>query len=429
MRPCRPLLAGALAVLATAAVPAAASAAPRHNRGLTIHAQPHEIVAGDGVLIHGQLAGPDHGGQRIVLYHRIADAPSFTPISTTTTNALGEYEFTRAVGVVLTNRSWFVREQGTHGSVHSRTIHERVASSVSFTTSSPDDVTGHPVVFSGHVTPDHAGGIVLLQQQRGASDDWQTIARSRIGGDSNFILTHRWRFPGAQNVRALVPGNVRNVAGPSNPVAIVVQQNQVPGFTIASSAPIITDGQSATVSGVLDQAGTTTPQAGATVALVGAVPGSGRSLHVLQTTSTGSDGSYSFTVAPTTNEAYEVRTTVAPRRHTARLIEGVQDVVTMSVSSSTPSVGEMVSFTGTVAPGKDGHVIYLQKLGADNDWHTVEVSRVLPGSTFRFGWTFGTAGTKQFRARITGGDVNVGGASSPVTVDVSQPALSSLPQG
>jgi hypothetical protein len=72
-------------------------------------------------------------------------------------------------------------------------------------------------------------------------------------------------------------------------------------------------------------------------------------------------------------------------------------------------------------------VIYLQRLGADNDWHTVQVSTVTPSSTFQIPWTFGTAGTKEFRARITGGPANVGGASPPVTIDVTQPALSTLP--
>ena len=42
-------------------------------------------------------------------------------------------------------------------------------------------------------------------------------------------------------------------------------------------------------------------------------------------------------------------------------------------------------------------------------------------STFQFGWTFGKAGTYQFRARINGDRGNVGGASAPVTITVSPP--------
>ena len=72
-------------------------------------------------------------------------------------------------------------------------------------------------------------------------------------------------------------------------------------------------------------------------------------------------------------------------------------------------------------------MIYLQRLGKDGDWHTVEVRFVNASSTFQFGWTFGTAGVKQFRAQIDGGPANVGGASNPVTIDVTQPPLSKLP--
>jgi hypothetical protein len=74
-------------------------------------------------------------------------------------------------------------------------------------------------------------------------------------------------------------------------------------------------------------------------------------------------------------------------------------------------------------------VIYLQKLSADNHWHTVEVRRVSSASTFSFGWTFGAAGAKRFRARILGGPVDIGGASAPVAVTVTQPPLGSLPTG
>ena len=70
-------------------------------------------------------------------------------------------------------------------------------------------------------------------------------------------------------------------------------------------------------------------------------------------------------------------------------------------------------------------MIYLQRLGADGNWHNEEVRFVTNASTFQFGWTFGKAGTYQFRARITGDRGNVGGASAPVTITVS-PAVSTI---
>jgi hypothetical protein len=88
-----------------------------------------------------------------------------------------------------------------------------------------------------------------------------------------------------------------------------------------------------------------------------------------------------------------------------------------------------VVFTGTVTPDKSGHVIYLQKLGSDNDWHNVEVRVVRSDASFRFGWTFGSAGSKQFRARIPGGPYNLGGASQAVTIGVTLPPVTALPPG
>ena len=103
-------------------------------------------------------------------------------------------------------------------------------------------------------------------------------------------------------------------------------------------------------------------------------------------------------------------------------------MVTLTSSSPTSTVGGHVLFTGTVTPDKAGHVIYLQKQGPDGDWHTVEVRLVQSDATFQFGWTFGGAGTKMFRARIPGGPFNLGGASPPVTITVTGLAPpSSLP--
>ncbi len=430
------VLAAVIAAFAFAAVAGTAGAAPHHNRGLTIHAVPHRIIAGEAVLIYGQLKGPDHANQLIRLYHRINPNPRFSLISVTRTDSAGRYEFTRAEGIVETNRSWFVRGPGL---THSRTVHERVAALVTLAASASSGTTGHALVFSGHVTPLHGGERVLLQVQKGSGDDWATLASARLtfvgshtnpGGanPSTYEISYAWRTPGERNVRVLFPGDSRNTAGASDPVAIVIEQAQVSDFTINTSDPIVPDGQPATISGKLYRPDTTTPEPNTRVSLFARMPGQSP-YHEVQSTSTGADGSYSFTVQSTTNELYQVRTTFAPPRSSAVLFEGVQDVVTMTASSSTSTVGGHITFTGNVSPGKSGHVVYLQKFGQDNEWHTVEVRILHSKSNFHFGWTFGTAGAKQFRARIFGGQVNIGGASAPVTIDVTQPPLSSLPTG
>jgi hypothetical protein len=407
------VLATLVAILAATAVTSVASAAPGHNRGLTINAIPNPIDAGEGVFIYGHLNVAPVGGQTIVLYHHLAGSGfGYTKIGKTTTDSHGFYEFTRAEDVVMTNRSWFVREQGVH-QIHSRTVFERVSALVSLASSTTSAVTGQPVTFTGTVTPNHAFERVVLQEETN-SGDWRDLKSGRLDGGSNYSITYRWRFAGDHTVRVLFPRDARNIAGAANPVTVAVQQKQVPGFTINSSDQLISYQQPVTISGVVDNSPLSTP------VTLWARNGYQSQFTPVADTTTGSGGNYTFPQqVPNYNTVYIVRTTLAPHHHSASLFEGVQDVLTMTPSSTTSQVGGHVTFTGTVLPDKAGHLIYLQRLGADGDWHNEEIRFVTNASTFQFGWTFGKAGTYQFRARITGDRGNVGGASAPVAIQVS----------
>jgi hypothetical protein len=423
------VLATALVAAVIAAIPSLAGAAPHHNRALTIHLVPPSINAGDEVDIIGQLKGVDSANQTIRLYHRINPRAHFSLIGTRTTDSAGRYEFVRADGIVDSNRSWFVRGPAES---HSKVVHEHVAALVSI---APDPASGgvvpadtrQPITFSGHVTPDHTGQIVKLQVSLDQGDNWRTINTGRIGAGSNYSISQAWRTAGPREVRALLPPDARNTRAISDTVSVQVQQRQVTGFSIQSSDQLIPYNSQATISGVVDHPGTATPDPQDSVSLYARMPRGG-GYKVVQTTTTGDDGSYSFTVQPSTNEWYLAKLTFTPRTHSATLFQGVQDLVSMSGPSSA-TVDQHIDFAGTVTPDKSGHVIYLQKLGVDSQWHTVEVRTVTSGSTFAFGWTFGAAGAKQFRARILGGPVDIGGASAPVTVTVSDPSLGSLPTG
>jgi hypothetical protein len=115
-----------IALTAVGAGAAPRHAAPRHvfrYHVLTIHAQPNAITAGDPVVVFGRLLGRHHAGRLVVLFHRAAlYGGGFAPVQVTHTDAAGAYEFTRADGVVTTNRFWYVASAG----VRSRSIFERV---------------------------------------------------------------------------------------------------------------------------------------------------------------------------------------------------------------------------------------------------------------------------------------------------------------
>jgi hypothetical protein len=125
---------------------------------------------------------------------------------------------------------------------------------------------------------------------------------------------------------------------------------------------------------------------------------------------------------------YFVKTVLPPRRRTAGLIEGVRDVVKLFADSAA-TAGQRFNLTGSVTPDKAGDLVYLQRLGADGDWHTVGIGKVRFDSTFTFTRVFGSAGSKTFRARVPGDDGNVGAASVPVSVTVSLPPVARLPAG
>jgi hypothetical protein len=423
-------LACALTAFGCVLAPGSAGAAPSHNH-LTIAAVPNPILAGQGVLIFGRLSGDGHAGQTIRLYrHLDGSGRGYSLIGTATTNQFGEYDFTRQEDVVMTDRDWFVR--GPDGA-RSRTVRERVAALVSepaVPTTNGD--TAHPIVFTGQITPNHAFERVYLQKQIASSDDWTSVAGGLIGPSSNYLVVHRFRIPGAYSLRVVFRGDARNIRNASDPVNVIVQQSEVPGFTINTSAPIVDQGGSAIISGALDQPGTTTPEPGAIVQLWGRH--ANQPAVVLADATTGPDGSYSFNQSGlTANSVYYVATMRLPhsrRRHTSRLFDGVRDMVTMQPNATSANTGQTVTFSGTVLPDKAGHVIYLQERGNDGDFHTVALGVVKDDSTFQFNWTLGTLGAHTFRARITADENNIGAASSPpVTVTATNPPLPSLPPG
>ena len=409
-----------------AAVPSIASAhGPVLDRAITIHNTPALIGAGEPVLIYGRLQGRDSADQQITLYHRINPQARFTVIGRTTTDGSGRYEFTRAEGIVQSNRSWFV--VGPIHS-HSKTVHERVSAEVTLTPSTTESTTRHPLTFAGQVTPGHVGQLVKLQAQKGSTNGWHTIATGRLDSTSAYSIPFGWRIPGPRDVRAVFGADPRNTRGISAVGEVVIDQSEVPGFSISSSDPLVANATPTTISGTLSEPGSTAPEAGASVDLYSRTPGEA-AFTLAQTTTTGTDGSYSFTVQSSANELYQARTAFAPRRHSAVVFQGVQDAVTIAASASMSTVGGTVTFTGNVAPGKPGDAVYLEKLGRDGNWHVVKSTVLDPRSDYSIDRTFGTPGDKQFRVQALGDQQNVTGVSATVPVSVSLPPETSLPQG
>jgi len=285
----------------------------------------------------------------------------------------------------------------------------RIAATVSLDQPGGDLTTATPIAFTGRVAPASAGHRIVLQRQAGLlGDRWRTVDGGFVRPDGSYTIVHRFRVPGDRTLRTLLLPNRRTLRSPSAPISITVQQLQVTGFTIGSSAQPIDFGQSVTISGAL------TGGANTSVTLFARDEWRGR-LRPIATGTTDATGAYAFTQSPPRNTVYQVRVTSDPHQRTARLFQGVRDVVSIAASTTTATVGDVVTFSGTVQPSKSGHAILLLRLDG-GVWRTVAVTRIGDGSAYSIPFTLAAAGTAQYRTLVPGGPVNQRGLSSAVQV-------------
>jgi hypothetical protein len=299
---------------------------------------------------------------------------------------------------------------------HPRHIHPvRIAATVSLDQPTGDLTTATPIAFTGMVAPANAGHRILLQRQVGLEGDrWRPVDGGFVRADGHYTIVHRFRQAGDRTLRALLLPNRRTLRSPSAPISITVQQLQVAGFTIGSSATPVDFGQSVTIAGTLTGGPSTS------VTLYARDEWRGR-LHPIATATTDATGAYAFVQTPPRNTVYQVRVTTDPHQRTARLFQGVRDVVSIAASATTATVGDVVTFSGTVQPDKSGHVILLQRLDG-GVWRTVAVARIGDGSAYAVPFALAAPGAAQYRTLVPGGPVNQRGVSSAVQVTANPSA-------
>ncbi len=445
MRSYRLCAAGFAVAAVLMGAPAGASAhkhpSPSGRCRVSIEVAPRRITAGDPVVIFGRLVcrrGAQAAGQTVRLYHHLIGGHSFGfgYVQSTTTDARGFYEFSRADGVVETNRAWYVRSHGARSA--DRRI--RVAAQVSL--AGPPEgsqlLTGpaNRVTFTGSVSPADVGARVVLQRQNAATGgEWHRIDASVVGPGGTYSIVHRFIVPGDANIRALVRSEGRNVPSPSNVLQYEISQAQNPALSIAASADPISFGQSVTITGTL-RGGASKPvtllartrgQAFAPIALVMSDP-NGNYTFPPQTPANSTF--YQVTAA---NQVVCVRAPCpageGPTR-SAVLFEGVKDILIAQVSATTVQAGATLTFTGSIAPSDPGHVLYLERQNASGQgFHVVQLGVSSPSSTFTIEHKVYDAGSKVFRIHIPGGPENQGAVSQLFTVQVTPgPAAALTPE-
>jgi hypothetical protein len=185
--------------------------------GLSIAASPDPSTAGRKVVISGGLTGNPVSGAQVVLWRELSGQSSFHQFARTTTDSAGHYTFTLKRGSVNADQQWYVTAEG----LTSPTLQQKVNALVGLTAGSHTVTAGQPVALSGHVTPSHAGQVVLIEQIRGGS--WAVIARPRLSHASGYMLSHKFMRAGAVKLRAVLPADARNNRSTSPTLTVTVK--------------------------------------------------------------------------------------------------------------------------------------------------------------------------------------------------------------
>jgi phospholipase C len=177
--------------------------------GVSIKATPNPVLSGGKVRIYGRLSGLRVRGVKVYLWHELAGKRRFSRVGWAKTTSGGRYQFTRADGIVTTNRRWYVVAEGRR-SVRMR---ERVSALITLGSSDSSPGIGEVVTFLGNVSPSHAHQTVELQRLVGRS--WRAIAKPRLDSHSDFVATYAFSSVGMAPVRVELPSGSENIRSDS----------------------------------------------------------------------------------------------------------------------------------------------------------------------------------------------------------------------
>jgi hypothetical protein len=163
------------------------------------------------------VSGTAPSGAAVALWRKLPGQSSFHQVMTTSADSSGKYTFTLARGTVMTDQKWYV----TSGGTQSTTLSQQVAAVVALASSARSPAVGRAVVLSGHVTPSHAGQVVLVEVSHGHS--WQVIARPRLRRGSVYSVTHRFANSGAVKLRVVLGRDTRNNRSTSSTLTLTVR--------------------------------------------------------------------------------------------------------------------------------------------------------------------------------------------------------------
>jgi hypothetical protein len=196
------------------------------NPALTIEDSADPISFGQPVTISGKIAAPS---ATVTLLERTRLQRGFTAIATVTAGGDGSYAFPTQTP----QQSTFYKVTGA-GKTSSR-LFEGVRYGLTATASTSSMQAGQPIVFSGTITPGHAGHPVYLQVQNGTGVGFHTVEVGQVTSAGTYALEHAFYATGVRQLRVKVPGDPEN-QGVASPL-FAVEVTPAPSSALTPEAP------------------------------------------------------------------------------------------------------------------------------------------------------------------------------------------------
>jgi hypothetical protein len=257
--------------------------------------------------------------------------------------------------------------------------------------------------------------VTLQSAYEPAGEQWRAIAFGRVDDRGSYSIAHGFRRPGQTWIRVVVHPGRDNVPAASEAVSYEVVAAQNPKLTIQSSSPLISFGQSATISGVAAGAG------GAPVELLAS--SAAGAFQPLAGATTDAAGRYTFTQAPLQRTYYQVRDASA---RSTTLFQGVSCRLEPEAPPTSAAAGQPVTFSGTLAPAQAGQPVKLERGYSSGIGFHVLASSVLQGSSYSIVHTFDTSGSYVLRIKVPGDASCEAASSAPFALQVTPASAATL---
>jgi hypothetical protein len=183
--------------------------------GLSINANPDPMLFGGGVVVSGTLSGGAANTTMTLLSHLVGQ-PGFTPVTTTQTDASGNYVFPSQ----SPQRNTFYEVQG--GGKTSAVVFEGVRDVLNASAAPTTILQGQTVTFSGNVAPDHTGHVIWLQEQNATATGFHTVQVAQVLPGSTYSIVHQLFAIGTHTFRVQIPGGPENEGAVSQSFTITV---------------------------------------------------------------------------------------------------------------------------------------------------------------------------------------------------------------